>query len=129
MLQVKLSSHTRSSNPARKDDLITELAETIATDCLVCSAPKAGAARTPRAQGRVSLCSLPGTPLPECATVAHPGSSVTGLLSIVLPDWSAGPSSYLVDLKCSTSDEMNAGSSMRLPLARKLQLNSDFSQL
>jgi hypothetical protein len=49
---------------------------------LVRSAPKAGAAREPAAQGSVSFRSLPGTPLLRRATDAHLRSSVTGLIDI-----------------------------------------------
>jgi hypothetical protein len=38
---------------------------------------------------------LPGTPLPGCATAAHPGNSVTGLISFVLPDGALDYQSYL----------------------------------
>jgi hypothetical protein len=37
------------------------------------------------AQGNFFLHSFPGTPLSRCP--AHLESSVTGLLSVVLPDW------------------------------------------
>ncbi len=53
----------------------------------------------PRRKEVFLSCSLPGTPLLSCATEAHLRSSVTGLLSVVLPDWIADCPKYLVNLK------------------------------
>jgi hypothetical protein len=58
-------------------------------------APKAGAARRACGARKYLLRAFPGTPFPGCA--AHLGNSVTGLFSIVLPDWSS--SHFVVDLR------------------------------
>jgi hypothetical protein len=42
----------------------------------------------PSAELKKVFPSLPGTPLPDAQEGAHLGSSVTGLFSVVLPDWS-----------------------------------------
>jgi hypothetical protein len=75
----------------------------------MCSAAKSGAEQQACGARKCFFGDFPGTPLLGCATAAHPRSSVTGLLAVVLPDWSFDHPTVSSTCNIKQCDENNAG--------------------